>query len=130
MLILCSCSNKLDCEEFKNGLFAYKTLGVPVQFVEITDSFYIEKYPEYRGFKWAKKSKIKWISDCEYILTPIEETSILDSQMHSSILTDEIRTKIIETASDFCVIHQKTRNLSKTILDTLGIVKAPVLNRP
>ncbi len=77
---------KRDCSDFKIGKFKYEALidGNLEKTVFIrNDSFQIEIYKNQ-----VDTSKIRWINECEFILTPLNPESILDKyQMHMKILS-------------------------------------------
>ena len=86
-LLLFSCyTPERDCKTFKEGHFKYEALvdGQIEKTIFIrNDSLQIEKY---KGK--TDTSRIRWINDCEFILTPINPKSILDQyQMHMKIIS-------------------------------------------
>ncbi|RRO14025.1 DNA topoisomerase IV [Flavobacteriaceae bacterium 14752] len=86
IIALTSCySPNRDCSNFKTGKFKYEALvnGKLEKTIFIrNDSTQIEIYRTK-----TDTSKIRWINDCEFILTPVNPKSILDQyQMHMKIL--------------------------------------------
>jgi hypothetical protein len=91
VLAITSCySPQRKCEDFKTGEFKYEALvGDELEttiFIR-NDSIQIEKY---KGR--IDTSEVRWINDCEFILTPINPKSILDQY--------QIHMKILETTSN------------------------------
>jgi hypothetical protein len=85
--ILISCYNpERECEDFKVGKFKYEALidGNLENTIFIrNDSLQIEIY---QGK--TDTSQIRWINDCEFVLTPLNPESILDQvQIHMKILS-------------------------------------------
>ncbi|MBS3737765.1 DNA topoisomerase IV [Mesohalobacter halotolerans] len=88
IVVIClSCyTPKRDCQDFKLGKFKYEALvdGELEQTLFIrNDSLQIEVYKNQ-----TDTSEIRWINDCEFILTPLHPESILDQyQMHMKIIS-------------------------------------------
>jgi hypothetical protein len=87
LLLLVACyTPERNCVDFKTGKFKYEALvnGNLEKTIFIrNDSLQIEIYKEQ-----TDTSKIRWINDCEFILTPLNPESILDKyQMHMKILS-------------------------------------------
>lgn len=87
LFIFTSCySPKRDCKNFKIGKFKYEALvdGKIEETIFVrNDTLQIEIY---KGK--TDTSKIRWINDCEFILTPVHPESILDQyQMHMKIVS-------------------------------------------
>lgn len=87
LFTLISCyTPKRDCNKFKIGKFKYEALvdgEIQTTIFIRNDSIQVEIY---RGK--TDTSKIRWINDCEFILTPLNTKSILDQyQIHMKILS-------------------------------------------
>lgn len=87
ILLLVSCYNpERSCEDFKTGKYKYEALingELEKTIFKRTDSIQVEIY---KGK--TDTSKIRWINDCEFILTPVDPESILDKyQIHMKILS-------------------------------------------
>ena len=87
ILILVSCYQpNRHCSDFKVGQYKYEALvngKLETTLFKRNDSLQIEIY---QGE--ADTSKIRWINDCEFILTPINPESILDQyQIHMKIIS-------------------------------------------
>lgn len=87
LIITTSCyTPKRDCKDFKVGQYKYEALvdGKIEQTLFVrNDSIQVEIY---KGK--TDTSKIRWINDCEFILTPVNPESILDQyQMHMKIIS-------------------------------------------
>ncbi len=86
VFILNSCySPERKCQDFKTGRFKYEAfVGNEIQttiFIR-NDTIQIE---EYQGK--TDTSEVRWINNCEFILTPLRPKSILDQyQIHMKIL--------------------------------------------
>ncbi|MGX1024603.1 DNA topoisomerase IV [Flavobacterium sp. CS20] len=83
---LSSCySPQRDCDNFKIGRYKYEALvdgSLEKTIFVRSDSLQIEIY---KGK--TDTSKIRWLNDCEFILTPVNPKSILDQyQIHMKIL--------------------------------------------
>lgn len=91
-ILLVSCYNpERKCKDFKTGRFKYEALidgEIQTTIFERDDSIQIEIY---KG--QTDTSKIRWINDCEFILTPLNPESILDQyQIHMKILSTNQNT--------------------------------------
>lgn len=85
--MIVSCYNpERDCNEFKIGKYKYEALvngEIQTTIFNRNDSIQIEIY---QGK--TDTSRIRWINDCEFILTPLNPKSILDQyQIHMKILS-------------------------------------------
>lgn len=103
--ISCYTPNR-NCSDFKTGAFKYETLinGNLEKTIFIrNDSLQIEIY---QGK--TDTSKIRWVNDCEFILTPINPESILDQyQMHMKILSTTNNTYQFE----YNVVGEKQKEI-------------------
>ena len=86
VVFLISCySPKRDCEDFRVGKFKYEALidgKIEKTLFVRNDTMQVEIY---KGK--TDTSRIRWINDCEFILTPLDPESILDQyQMHMKII--------------------------------------------
>ncbi len=87
VVLLVSCyTPERNCKDFKVGTFKYEALVnnklEKTLFIR-NDSLQIEIY---KGK--TDTSKIRWVNDCEFILTPVNPESILDQyQLHMKILS-------------------------------------------
>lgn len=91
-MLLASCySPERKCNDFKTGRYKYEALidgEIQTTIFERNDSIQIEIY---KGK--TDTSKIRWINDCEFILTPLNPESILDQyQIHMKILSTKQNT--------------------------------------
>lgn len=88
---LSSCYSPVrNCKDFKTGTFKYEAfVGNEIQttiFIR-NDTIQIEKY---KGK--TDTSEVRWINNCEFVLTPLHPKSILDQY--------QIHMKILETSSN------------------------------
>jgi hypothetical protein len=86
-MTLVSCyTPERNCRDYKVGTYKYETLinGNLEKTIFIrNDSLQIEIY---QGK--TDTSRIRWVNDCEFILTPVNPESILDKyQLHMKILS-------------------------------------------
>jgi len=90
-LVIFNCSSKpKDCQRFKTGTFVYEdNLALKDFIVERNDSMQVE-INELNNSKII--CKIKWLSDCKYIVTPIE---LINYPKDAKIVPMEV--EIIET---------------------------------
>lgn len=92
LLLFMSCyTPERQCKNFKRGKYKYEALvngELEKTIFNRNDSLQIEIY---KG--QTDTSKIRWINDCEFILTPINPESILDQyQIHMKILSTSDNT--------------------------------------
>jgi hypothetical protein len=92
LILLFSCySPERDCKAFKTGQYKYEALidgELETTIFKRNDSLQVEIY---KGK--TDTSKIRWINDCEFILTPLHPESILDQyQIHMKILSTNQNT--------------------------------------
>lgn len=91
-MLLASCySPERKCNDFKTGRYKYEALidgEIQTTIFERNDSIQIEIY---KGK--TDTSKIRWVNNCEFILTPLNPESILDQyQIHMKILSTKQNT--------------------------------------
>ena len=91
-LLLVACyTPERNCNDFKTGQYKYEALidgELQTTIFKRNDSTQIEIY---KGK--TDTSKIRWINDCEFILTPLNPESILDQyQIHMKILSTNNNT--------------------------------------
>lgn len=91
-MLLASCySPERKCNDFKTGRYKYEALidgEIQTTIFERNDSIQIEIY---KGK--TDTSKIRWVNNCEFILTPLNPESILDQyQIHMKILSTNQNT--------------------------------------
>jgi len=91
-LLLYSCyTPQRKCNDFKTGSYKYEAFidgKIQTTIFERSDSLQIEIY---KGK--TDTSKVRWINDCEFILTPLNPESILDQyQIHMKILSTNQNT--------------------------------------
>lgn len=90
VLGMTSCSSQSkDCLKFKTGTFKYSDDDDWI--ITRTDSTQIEVNKKNGR---TLKSSIKWLSDCEFVITVIE-----DNKGSSNILDKKITVKILNTTS-------------------------------
>ncbi|AWX44806.1 hypothetical protein HME9304_01811 [Flagellimonas maritima] len=93
LMIFSSCSKKPDnCNQFKTGTFKYTDSAYDGYIIERNDSIQIETN-ELKNIKIT--CTVKWLSDCEFIVTPIETLN-----HYEEILNIPINVKIIETENN------------------------------
>jgi len=95
-MLLVSCyTPERNCNDFKIGQYKYEALidgELQATIFKRNDSTQIEIY---KGK--TDTSKIRWINDCEFILTPLNPKSILDQyQIHMKILSTNNNTYMFE----------------------------------
>jgi len=85
LLLSCYQPNR-QCSDFKVGKYKYEALvdgKLEKTIFDRNDSLQVEIY---QGK--TDTSKIRWINDCEFILTPVNPKSILDQyQIHMKIIS-------------------------------------------
>lgn len=89
LLISCYQPNR-NCSDFKTGQFKYEALvngKLETTIFKRSDSLQVEIY---KGK--TDTSRIRWINDCEFILTPLNPESILDKY--------QIQMKILNTTKN------------------------------
>lgn len=91
-MLLASCySPERKCNDFKTGRYKYEALidgEIQTTIFERNDSIQIEIY---KGK--TDTSKIRWVNNCEFILTPLNPESIMDQyQIHMKILSTNQNT--------------------------------------
>ncbi|WGK64450.1 DNA topoisomerase IV [Croceiramulus getboli] len=91
LLVFSACySPERDCERFKTGTFEFETLlngeVVKTTFVR-NDTLEVDYF---QGK--ADSSSIRWINDCEYIVTKLNPTSMMERKA--------IHMKILSTSGD------------------------------
>lgn len=90
--MLSSCYQpKRQCSDFKVGDFKYEALvngKLETTIFKRSDSLQVEIYQGQ-----TDTSEIRWINNCEFILTPINPKSILDQyQIHMKIISTKENT--------------------------------------
>ncbi len=88
-MISCYQPNR-NCSDFKTGQFKYEALvngKLETTIFKRSDSLQVEIY---KGK--TDTSRIRWINDCEFILTPLNPESILDKY--------QIQMKILNTTKN------------------------------
>jgi hypothetical protein len=79
-------SPQRNCSNYKVGQYKYEALvngEIQTTIFDRNDSVQIESY-----LGKTDTSKIRWVNDCEFILTPLNPKSILDQyQIHMKILS-------------------------------------------
>ena len=91
MLLLLSCyAPERNCSDYKTGTFKYEAYVNG----ELETTLFIRKenlqIEQYQGK--IDTSEVRWINNCEFILTPVNPKSILDQY--------QIHIKILETTSN------------------------------
>jgi len=86
LVVVSSCyAPERNCKDFKIGSFKYEAYvngDLETTLFERTETFQIETY---KGK--VDTSEVRWINNCEFILTPVNPESILDQyQIHMKIL--------------------------------------------
>lgn len=127
-LILFSCtysSKDLNCKDFKNGVF-HSTLSQNGASNSISRNDSMQR--EYNLTTGAiVLAKIKWINDCEYELTYIDEKSSNQDTIHGFIKPQIFTNKILKTVAgeingtryNYCVFESSLFGVSQKLTDTL-----------
>lgn len=95
-LLLCSCYNpERNCEDFKTGTFEFESYLngelKKTRFVR-NDTLEIDYFDNK-----VDSSSIRWINDCEYVLTNLNPKSMAEEKpLHMKILTTEGDTYTFE----------------------------------
>lgn len=98
--------SQVDCNILKEGSFVY---FAPSEFDTIYVSIKGSKHVEYhQGGKYQIISKMKWISDCEYVAT-LKKTTIPDFPSKKGV---KLHTKIIKSSDDRVLIEVSRTNES------------------
>ena len=91
LVCLCSCyAPERNCSEYKTGTFKYEAFvngDLETTLFIREENIQIEQYQGQ-----TDTSEVRWINNCEFILTPINPKSILDQY--------QIHMKILETTSN------------------------------
>jgi hypothetical protein len=122
-LILLCCRNQSDCSEFKNGkFFSISPVTKDKIIIERNDTLQVETNTE-TGI--IMKSKISWKNPCEYQLTAISNSKVLQDGVDSFFSITPITVTIIDHGKDFYVFKAKVDSANKhvEILDTIRVLK-------
>ncbi|MCH9661093.1 MAG: DNA topoisomerase IV [Bacteroidetes bacterium] len=88
-LLLTSCfSSERNCADFKNGTFSFEALiGTEIE----TTTFFRNDSIEIDYFRGvADTSSIRWINDCEYVVTKIHPKNMAEKKaVHIKIIATE-----------------------------------------
>nr|WP_321232921.1 DNA topoisomerase IV [uncultured Psychroserpens sp.] len=105
LIIFTSCSNKPEnCVKFKTGTFKFTDKVFKDYVIIRNDSLQIETNNKE---KTKVTCSVKWLSDCEFILTPIESINFPDS-----IKLERINVKITETKGNRYKCTSSTESIS------------------
>ena len=120
VMLLFSCSsneNKSFCKIYKNGRFIYlmeKSLDTIL--IERNDTVQIETNLTTKN---KIVEKIKWISDCEYEVSYLEQTKPTSDTIVASLQNQKITTTILKANKNYCVYKAEVKGYGISIVDTL-----------
>jgi len=120
-IVSCSVSpNKLDCTNFRKGKFVSHIADEQNTIVDRNDTIQIETN-QITGHIF--KARIKWISDCEYELSNIEESTNFSDTLKPVWQNKIIRTKIVKVENGYCIYETHVDGVSMIMIDSLRIFK-------
>jgi hypothetical protein len=114
-----SVNHVADCQRFQRGKFIlYSEFGGGQSIIQRADSLQIEL--DNRSGN-VIRLRIKWLSDCEYQTTFINQTVDSTSQnwIPTYLQTHTLTTKILSTTKDYCLFESSMDGVSKKLVDTL-----------
>lgn len=94
-----SCTQQKSCSDFKTGEFRYTDKKLPVKIIR-TNSIQIESDLKTNTII---KSKIEWLSECEYVLTYLEFDNFKEDLSH--FINKKNFCEIIEIHKDQTLIR-------------------------
>ena len=126
ILFSCTRSNKsLSCSDFRIGTFSYKqSQSGNLYSISRNDSIQREYSLTTGGVVFAK---IKWVSECEYELQYISDSTATKDSIAEYIKAHTLTSKILKTASgeingtryNYCIIESSMPGISQKLRDTL-----------
>lgn len=110
-----------DCEKFKKGRFRSRSeFDNSVSIIHRTDSFQIESNSSTGD---VLKAKIKWLSNCEYELEFISESSNAVNKIDTFIAIRPLKTVILKTTRNYYIFKSTMEGSDVALTDTLEIIK-------
>lgn len=120
LILILSCSQKNDCGKFRTGKFISHSIDSQQTIIDRNDTTQVETNA-LTGHIF--KSKIKWINDCEYQLSDVEERKDFSDTLTPIWIDKIITTKILKVKYDYCVYESSMPGVSMRMIDTLYISK-------